>query len=186
METPKPLLTWINVIIAAFALISVTATATWHIRADRIQQLERLLTEYKKLDGAELPILMSKLRELALAAEDQIEFGKLQQEHNALQAKYERLEGEYNAISKGIELESEVWLSKGKAVSILNKQYTLGLRYVFDDRVRVNFNGEKEDWAVGEPTPVNFEGSQYRIVVYEIDYAGERALFRVEKISSGS
>jgi cell division protein FtsB len=150
--------------VAAF-LIGTTATATWYIRSDRLEQLNHELEAIKGAKDWRLPETINSLRDLSekvkIDVGERKELEMLRTERGQLTEKNTKLEADWKTAQANIgELENmarqcflpsaNFELAEGQARQLVKNGLAVGLKSIINDRVQVNLDREEAYISIGE------------------------------------
>jgi len=168
-------ITYTQAVVAAFALAGATATATWNIRNDRLEELDSIVSSYETAESWKVPETIEKLdksveylnSELGLIAKNQ----KYKKEIDELKAQVSELSEIVSMKNSQIsELESEI----AEREQFINGLFSDTEEVVLEKNSSVNFFGAEIVVALNDASnilgnaDVTINNSKHRVEVGSI------------------
>ena len=200
-------ITYTQAAVAAFALVGATATATWNIRNDRLEELDSIVNSYETAESWKVPETIEKLEksveylnsELGLIAENQkykkeidelkVQVSELSETVSMKNSQISALEGEVaereqfvNGLFSDTE---EVVLEKNNSVKFFGAEIVVALNDASNilGNADITINNSKHRVEVGSIIPVSSANKNCDLIFNEfVGYSSIKLSILCKKI----
>ena len=189
-------ITYPQAAMAAFAIIGTTATATWNIRNDRIEELTTAVESYEQADSWKVPEVIQKIddsvthlnKELGLIDENKLQKEKIDSQQKKIVSLTETIKIQKSQLSdvklsllekdkfiKTLFSETqEVVLHKNKSVKFFGSEIVVALNSAsnISGYAELTVNNKKHSIEVGSVIPIVSKGNDCKLIFNEfVEYS---------------
>lgn len=187
--TLSPKQTWAAITVIA-ALLAASATVTWEIRKDVIEELKREVESYKTSSSWKVPETLTAMKKaseaLALQLAERNELSKLRAESKAERERTAKLEGMLKdttdklastqaTLNKLVSKANSVELNEGQSVAIIENTVYLGIKDVGSNYAYVSVLQQSKMLDVGETFQFSFGNMSCRVTLLRVSSQSPRS-----------